>query len=659
MAEDPQPASFLPNEKESESTPPPEPPPTQTIPSGEPPKKKSLVSTALGNLILLIILLCLVSIPVLVYFTDTPSRLKRNLREVGAALNGSETPVAVAGGSGELSDALKEIAKLERENVELRRAAEEAATAAANGQQTTPAAPPEPIVTTLPRQEYDTAKLFNGVNVKTTLDLQEGTTASKEREEDAAYEFEVKLKINVPKANQSLDELAALNPQLPKILPGLEKMLGTAKVSPFYAKLYNEKHKRIRSVVTRLHSLETRHNYFDCETMLELTHPDTGQKALLMQGEMDVVADGSDGDRMPEVDDYISLSTHYQATTSYGWAKVGRTPNPLLERFEKELEEVLKEYAIPGLTPARNQYLVSRRDTLRRIIPDLKGRSFLIAEADPFIVLPLSLLGESGAHSPGTGDYAVVIHGDKAYPAICGDAGPRWKMGEASLFVAKTINEKASPYSRPESDLEVTYLVFPRSRDERKGPPNLATWTAKCEQLVNGLGGLGEGFALYEWRDIIAERKAVRESKKLIGASNKMLADADGYSKTAKDAAAAAKTNFEALLKEAEDAAAASAADAAAKKEKSDAAGAKAETAAAAAIAAAKGALEAKEAVAEITEAAATAKEANDKSPKTPRTESTDIGVAALAKAEAAYDRAVSGAQTAKTESEKAKAAAE
>jgi hypothetical protein len=72
-----------------------------------------------------------------------------------------------------------------------------------------------------------------------------------------------------------------------------------------------------------------RHNFYDTETILELTHPATQRRTLLIQSEMDVVADGSDGDRMPTLDEYIYISDYYQPFTSYAWPKATKTPNPL------------------------------------------------------------------------------------------------------------------------------------------------------------------------------------------------------------------------------------------------------------------------------------------------------------------------------------------
>ena len=76
---------------------------------------------------------------------------------------------------------------------------------------------------------------------------------------------------------------------------------------------------------------------------------------------------------------------------------------------------------------------------------------------------------------------AVVVHGDKLYPAIVSDGGPTFKVGEASLRMAKQINPRASSYSRPESDLVVTYLVFPGSREETREPPDYEKWLIRCE----------------------------------------------------------------------------------------------------------------------------------------------------------------------------------
>jgi hypothetical protein len=204
------------------------------------------------------------------------------------------------------------------------------------------------------------------------------------------------------------------------------------------------------------------------------------------------------------------MSQYYQPFTSYGWAKRSSTPNPLLARWETKLKEYEEEFAVEGLSIERNRFLRSQIETYKAEISDMKARSYLIAEADPFFVLPLSFLGrrDENEFGPAIGDYGVIIYGDQLYPAIAGDAGPSWKFGEASLRVARHLNEKASPYNRPVSDLDVTYLIFPGSAEERKGPPDLEAWHARCSELLAAIGGVGEGFQLHQWEDLIAKKKA-------------------------------------------------------------------------------------------------------------------------------------------------------
>lgn len=365
-------------------------------------------------------------------------------------------------------------------------------------------APPPPLPEAyIPRKEVDIATLYNGITVKTDLLTEQGTYATLERLDPESYKVQFQLSVRVPKANQSLQELQRINPNLPAMLPGLGNMLATSKVSPFYHKLYDNKTTLVKRDLTRLNKLLDRHNFFDCETILELTHPASQRKALLIQSEMDVVADGSDGDRMASLDDYISLSDYYQPFTSYAWPKKTKTPNPLLARWESRLAKAKEERANKATSAARSRELKSAIDQLQLEIKDLKARSSLIAEKDPFIVNSLIFkpyIG-SNAHAPQIGDYAVVIHDKKIYPAICGDYGPTMKMGEASLFIAKVINEKATPYRRPESDLRVTYLIFPGTADKPFAPPDLAKWREKCAEFLQQVGGVGDGFALHEWAD--------------------------------------------------------------------------------------------------------------------------------------------------------------
>jgi hypothetical protein len=280
-------------------------------------------------------------------------------------------------------------------------------------------------------------------------------------------------------------------------------MLPTARVSGFYHKLYENKTSAIQRDITRLNKILDRHNFFDCETILELTHPTSSRRTLLIQSEMDVVCDGSDGDRQPSLDEYIYLSDYYQPFTSYAWSKKTKTPNPLLPRWEERLKKAKEQYATKGLSADKNRELKALTDLLTLEIKDMKARSSLIAEKDPFIVISLLFRGHSNTNkfTPQIGDYAVVIHGDKMYPAICGDYGPTQKMGEASLFMAKAINPQATPYRRPESDLKVTYLIFPGTAEKPNSPPNLDRWHEKCASYLKEIGAPGSGHELHRWAD--------------------------------------------------------------------------------------------------------------------------------------------------------------
>jgi hypothetical protein len=93
------------------------------------------------------------------------------------------------------------------------------------------------------------------------------------------------------------------------------------------------------------------------------------------------------------------------------------------------------------------------------------------------------------------------MSGNKLLPAIIGDYGPREKMGEASLRIAQEINEKATPYVRPESDLKISYLIFAGSADKPFGPPDYARWHQRCSELLAEMGGVGEGYGLHQWED--------------------------------------------------------------------------------------------------------------------------------------------------------------
>lgn len=385
---------------------------------------------------------------------------------------------------------------------------------------------------------YDARLLYNGIRLEASLDRQEGEAASRERTSEESYGVSLTLKVRAPKPVTTLEGLESVQAGLTSLLPGLGAMMPEAKVSPYYNQLYANKEDRLRRDLLQLNKILSRHNYYDCETILELKHPESGRRALLLQAEMDVVSDGSDGDRLPEMPKEIVDSAFYQPTTSYGWAKKSTTPNPLIEGIEKRLKKAKEEYAIRGLSAERNRELKSTIDTSTRVIADLKVRSYLIAEYDPFMVLPVFVLTDRAAtdYAARVGDFAAIIHGGKIYPAIVGDAGPNFKAGEASLRVGREIDARTNPYRRPVSDLKVTYLVFPGSADPDKGPPNLAHWQSRCQALLAEIGGLGQGVTLHAWEDILQRMADEREAKRKAEEDAKRKAEEEARRKADEEA---------------------------------------------------------------------------------------------------------------------------
>jgi len=356
----------------------------------------------------------------------------------------------------------------------------------------TPAPPARPPVIT---GRLETARLFSGITVQAAVEPIPGGAASDERADPQSYVLELKLRARVPEPNKTVEELARVNPELPRLLPGLAAMLTPDSVSPFFKDLYETKLKNLRQDLGRLDQLLSRHNFYDCQTVLQLRHPETKRRAVLLQADMDVDADGSDADRLPAGS---GTSPNFQPVTSYRWPKKSALPNPYIVPAEERIQRYETELAAKTTAAERKRELRSAISSLRDEIGTLKKFSFLIGATDPFIVLPIGLGRADGGK---VGDYALVIFADRIFPAMVGDVGPADKAGEASLRIAKEINQIATPINRPVSDLKVTYLVFPGTAETPFGPPDLEKMQARCEELVKEIGGAG--VPLHHWENII------------------------------------------------------------------------------------------------------------------------------------------------------------
>jgi hypothetical protein len=343
--------------------------------------------------------------------------------------------------------------------------------------------------------KLETARLYNGINVHAAVEAVPGGTAADERIDPQNYVLDLKLLVRVPTPNKTIEELAKVSPKLPILLPGLAAMMKPDSVSPFFAELYNTKVKLLRENLGRLDQLLSRHNFYDCQTVLQLRHPETGRRAILLQAEMDVDADGSDSDRLPIGS---GVSPNFKPFTSYKWQKKTSAPNPYLEAAQDRLKRYEAEVSLKATPADRKRELRSAITQSKSEVESLKKFSFMVGATDPYIVIPSGFAPVTGGK---IGDCALVVAGNGIYPAIVGDAGPPDKVGEASLRIAKEINAIATPNNRPVSDLKVTYLIFPGTAETPFGPPDLEKMYARCEALVKEIGGAT--VPLHHWANII------------------------------------------------------------------------------------------------------------------------------------------------------------
>ncbi len=369
-----------------------------------------------------------------------------------------------------------------------------------------------------PQRTYGTSTsdlrtLSKGFQFQSNVNFEEGGLASQERVTEQSYLADYTLTIQEPKAALSLPDVLSAHPELESSLPRLATLLETATINPYWHELYRRKKKTVVTDAHYLNKLITKHNFYDCQTILNLRDPDTKRRAVLVQADMDVVTDGSDGDRMPTMPEEITTSTYYQPTTSYSWKKTTDQPNPMIAGYRQRIANADQELADAATSADRAKWLKERKKMLYGTIKEMEARSYLIAEHDPFIVLPVPVIVAKDAYSPNVGDYAIVFYRDQAYPAIVGDAGPSYKMGEASLRIARQLDERSGATWRPVSDLSVTYLVFPGTRPQPNQAPNYESIHEKCQHLLSEIGGLGESTSLYQWEDLLAagEQAATEE----------------------------------------------------------------------------------------------------------------------------------------------------
>lgn len=362
----------------------------------------------------------------------------------------------------------------------------------------TPTASPIPI---LPRKNYDTAKLFNGITLKSSVDCSPSEeTALVTGSDSNSYKMDITLHVRWPRAATTIADLQAATPEIAELLPNLNSLLSNAVLSPDFAALLDHKEKSLRNNLGQLQRLPYRDSLFDCQTILDildLNHSGNSRRALFIQAIMNVNTDGSDGDRNLPLD---RLSLTYQPQTNYRWAKKSDRPNPCLREEVSQLALTEAELGSGTMSSLQKSSLEARSTAAKATIAELKRWSFLSGTADPFIVLPSFMVGKSPGQ-PGIGDYAVVIAKGTLYPAILGDLGPNSKIGEASLRICREILPDSGADRRPMSRPEVVYLVFPGTAEKPFAAPDYAHWSERCHSLWKEFGG-SETAIWHEWTSL-------------------------------------------------------------------------------------------------------------------------------------------------------------
>lgn len=347
-------------------------------------------------------------------------------------------------------------------------------------------APEKPLPTQLviPPKQREVSRLYNGIQVRTAFDAQPGKTAAFEREAAPDYALDLQFQIKVPVPAATAADVAKSAPALAEALPKLPALLDKATVSNFYYGIYQLKTDFLRQSLPRLEALLPRDTFYDTDTILELQDPDTKRKALLIQSDMDVDSDGSDPDRTNDID---TSDPSFAPLTSYKWPRRTETPSALQKPFE---DRIAKLEADEKATPAHHNADAVAIAALHNDIYQIEHYGSLIAKADPYIVLPGFMVRQTGhPYQPHLGDLAVVIAGNKVYPAIFGDIGPSYLLGEASVRLAQAIDPRSTPERSPVDKLAITYIVFPGTAETPPGPPDLDKMRERCQALVNEIGG--------------------------------------------------------------------------------------------------------------------------------------------------------------------------
>ncbi len=133
----------------------------------------------------------------------------------------------------------------------------------------------------LPRKPVEMGKMFNGITFKTKFSTPESEDlASLDRTEDDSFEVEITFTAKLPRPSTTIEDIASNDPKLPHgpEQDARSRWPSLPRVSPFFERLYKIKIATIRDQLFSLDEVLSRHNFYDCETILELKSADTNRK---------------------------------------------------------------------------------------------------------------------------------------------------------------------------------------------------------------------------------------------------------------------------------------------------------------------------------------------------------------------------------------------
>jgi hypothetical protein len=200
----------------------------------------------------------------------------------------------------------------------------------------------------------------------------------------------------------------------------------------------------------------------------------TSDRSIVFQAGMEIDADGAYRAYHPPPDVGLGLDNIHNAGEPGNWFGIvtdnGRPDGtPVVQRSDDPA---------PGFFVSSTALEDPTKD---RTDP----RRYLDAETVPYIVLPGHM--SVGA---GLGDFAMVVNtrNDISVGAICGDIGPRNKIGEASIATAKEVGIPDSPRTGGISSKSVLYLIFVGSGNRQ--PRSLEEIANETGRLFADWGGM-------------------------------------------------------------------------------------------------------------------------------------------------------------------------